>query len=152
MKRLLTLLAISLALTACDAITGKEVGRLQINQLSTEEDLVIKETTFDLLKDDEIGIWSEMDIEYEGDIGLRFKIEILRNDENLGVLEIDPTEKNITLGELRTTIGGKTTWRFSGKNTEYKIEENGKYTFKGIFIASDNPSLKVNKAEVVFKK
>ncbi len=152
MKKLLKLLAILLPLTACDALTGKEVGRLQINQLSTEGNLVIKETTMDLKKDDEIGIWSDMDIEYEGNVQLRFRIEITRDGKPIGTFEIDPTDKNITLGEVRTTLMNKTTWSFSGKNSEYQIEEDGKYTFKGILIASENSTLKVTKAEIVFKR
>jgi len=152
MKRVLKLLAISLVLTGCDALTGKEVGRLQINQLSTEGNLVIKETTLDLKKDDEIGIWSDMDIEYEGDVALRFRVEIWKDGKKLGGFEVDPTEKKITIGEVKTTVMGKTDWSFSGKSSDYKIEEDGKYTFKGILVASENSSLKVNKAEVVFKK
>ncbi|WP_254160693.1 hypothetical protein [Chryseosolibacter histidini] len=46
----------------------------------------------------------------------------------------------------------KTSWSFSGKNSEIKIEEDAQYTFKGILVASDNPSLKVTKAEVFFRK
>ena len=152
MKKLLRLLAISLVLIGCDAITGKEVGRLQINKLRSEGNLVIKETTLDLTKDDEVGIWSDMDIEYEGDVALRFRVEILRDGVNLGTFEIDPTDKNITVGEVRTIVMDKTNWRFSGKNSEYTVDKTGKYTFKGILVASENSSLKVNKAEMVFKK
>lgn len=152
MKTLLRLLAVSLVLTGCDAITGKEVGRLQINQLSTEGNLIIKEATLDLKKDDEIGIWSDMDIEYEDYVALRFRVEIWKDGKQMGGFEVDPTEKNITMGEVKTTLMGKTDWSFSGKNSEYKIEEDGKYTFKGILVASENPSLIVNKAEIVFKK
>jgi hypothetical protein len=152
MKRLLKLLAISLVLTGCDALTGKEVGRLQINQLSTAGNLVVKETTLDLRKGDEIGIWSDMDIEYEGDVALRFRVEIEKDEKTIGGFEVDPTDKNITIGEDKTTIMDKTDWSFSGRNSVYKIEEDGKYTFKGILVASENSSLKVTKAEVVFKK
>ena len=152
MKKFLTLLALTLVLSACDALTGKEVGRLQINKLSTEGNLIIKETTMDLKKDDEIGIWSEMDLEYDGDVALRFRIEILKDGEKIGGFEIDPTDKNITIGEARKTFNGHTSWNFTGKNTEYKVESDGKYTFKGILIASENSTLKITKAEVVFKK
>lgn len=146
------LLALSLVLTGCDAMLGKEVGRLQINQLSSEGNLVVKETTLDLKKDDEIAIWSDMDIEYEGDVDLRFRVEILKNGEKMGGFEIDPTKKNITTGEVKTTLMDKTSWSFSGKNSEITIEEDAQYTFKGILVASENPSLKVTKAEVFFRK
>lgn len=152
MKTLLKLLALTLILSACDALTGKEVGRLQINELSTEGNLIIKETAMDLKKDDEIGIWSEMDLEYDGDVALRFRIEILKDGEKIGGFEIDPTDKNITIGEARKTFNGHTSWNFTGKNTEYKVEADGKYTFKGILISSENSTLKITKAEVVFKK
>jgi hypothetical protein len=93
-----------------------------------------------------------MDIEYEGDVALRFRLEIWKDGKKLGRLEVDPTEKKITIGEIKTTVMGKTDWSFSGKNLNYKVEEDGKYTFKGILVASENSSLKVSKAEVIFKK
>lgn len=140
-------------LTGCNALTGEEVGRLQINQVSTDKDnLIFKEISLDLKKDEKIAIWSDMDVEYEGDVALRFRLEILKDGENLGGLEIDPTDKNITIGEIKTSLGGKTDWSFSGKNSEIKIEDDGNYTFKGILIASENSSLNVNKAEIILKK
>ena len=156
MKNSLSILAIAsfaVLLSGCDAITGKEVGRLPINEISTDDNnLILKETSIDLKKDDEIAIWSDMDIEYEGDVALRFRIEVLKNGEKLGGLEIDPTNKNITIGEIKTSIMGKTDWSFQGKNSEIKIEDDGNYTFKAILVASENPSLVINKAEVVLKK
>jgi len=156
MRRLLSILILLVSLTAltgCDALTGKEVGRLSINEISIDDNnLIFKEISLDLKKDEEIGIWSDMDIEYEGDVALRFRIEILKNGENFGAFEIDPTDKNITIGEAKTSWMGKTDWSFFGKNSEVKIEEDGNYTFKGILVASENPTLKITKAEIVLKK
>lgn len=61
-------------------------------------------------------------------------------------------DKSITIGELKTSIMGKTNWRFVGKNSKIKIEEDGKYTFKGLLVASDNPSLNIGKSEIILKK
>jgi len=156
MRKLLSIFILSVSLTlliGCDALTGEEVARLSINQISSDDNnLILKETSLNLKKDEEIAIWSDMDIEYEGDVELRFRIEILKNGENFGELEIDPTDKNITIGEVKTSLMGKTDWSFSGKNSEIKIEEDGNYTFKGILVASENPTLKVTKAEIVLKK
>lgn len=149
---LLTLL-ILLLFSSCDAITGKEVARLAINEVSTDDDnLIVKETTLTLKKDDKLSIWSDMDIEYEGDVGLLFRIDIEKNGEQHGGFEINPFDKNITIGEVKTTINNKTKWRFSGKNITLTIEDDGDYTYKGILIASDNPSLIINKAALVFKQ
>lgn len=139
-------------LIGCSAITGEEVARLPINEISTENNLVVKEVSLDLKKDEEIAFWSDIDMEYEGDASLRFRVEVLKNGEDFGGFEIDPTDKSMTLGEVRTTIMDKTDWSFSGKNSEVKIEEDGKYTFKAILVSSDNPSLKIEKAELVIKK
>ena len=140
-------------LCGCGALLGEEVGRLAINKVSNdEEQLTFEEISLDLKKGDEVAIWSDMDITYKGNVDLRFRIEVLKDGEKYGGLEIDPTDKNITIGEVKTSILGKTDWSFSGKNTEITIEEEGNYTFKGILVASENASLKVEKAEIVLKK
>lgn len=94
-------MALSLVLTGCDAMLGKEVGRLPINQLSAEGNLVIKETTLDLKKDDEIAIWSDMDIECEGDVALRFKVEMLKNGEKMGGFELIPPKRTLLQVRLK---------------------------------------------------
>lgn len=152
MKKIPFLLMLLISLVGCSAITGEEVARLPINEVSTENNLIVKEVSLDLKKDEEIAFWSDIDVEYEGEASLRFRVEVLKNGEDFGGFEIDPTDKSMTLGEVRTTIMGKTDWSFSGKNSEVKIEEDAKYTFKAILVSSDNPSLKIEKAELVIKK
>lgn len=152
MKNLISLasfILILLGITSC----GEEIARLPINAVSIDnEHLIVRDTTLELKKGDEIAIWSDMDFEHKGNVGLQFKIEILKNGEAFGGLEIDPTDKNVTTGEVKTVLMGETDWSFSGKNAEIKIEEDGSYTFKSILVASDNSTLKINKAEIVLKK
>lgn len=152
--QLLLIILMSVAfLTGCDALTGKEIARIPVNQISVNDsNLIIKETSLALKKGDEIGIWSDMDVEYEGDVYLRFKLEIWKNGAKLGGLEIDPMEKNITIGEVKTTLMDKTNWSFTGKNTEITIEEDANYTFKAILVAVSNTTLIVKKAEIILKK
>ena len=156
MKKLIptTLFLITLAiLSSCDALTGTEVGRLAINEVSTNDsNLIIKEASLDLLKDESISIWSDMDMEYEGDVEFRFRMEILKDGVTYGNLEIDPTDKNVTIGGMKTEIMGKTDWSFTGRNKSLTIEEDGHYTFRALLAASDNPSLNLKKAELVLKK
>ncbi|WP_417859351.1 hypothetical protein [Xanthomarina gelatinilytica] len=152
MKYFKFIIPVLLFLLSCNSILKKEVGRLKINKLSTESNLVIEQTELNLKKDDDIKVWSDIDIEYEGDVTLMFRIEILKDDENLGVLEVDPMEKSVTIGELKTSIMGKTNWSFTGKNSNITIEEDGIYTFRGLLVSSENPSLTITKAEIVLKK
>jgi hypothetical protein len=150
--QLLLIIAVAL-LTGCEAITGKEIARLSINQISKDtNNLIIKDTSLVLKKDEKIAFWSDIDVEYEGSASFRFKIEILKNNQNVGLLTIDPTKKNITIGEIKTSLNNKTKWSFTGKNSEFTIPEDATYTFKALFIASDNSTLKVKKAEIVLKK
>lgn len=151
-KKNIILLLVTL-LFSCDAITGEEIARLPINEITkSDENMIIKEASINLKKGDQIAIWSDMDFSYEGEVALLFRFEILRDEESLGGFEIDPTDKNLTIGEVKTSILGKTDWSFTGKNSEYDIEKDGIYTFRAILIASENSTPEVEKAEVVFKK
>ena len=139
-------------ISSCNTFTGEEIARLPINQVSTVNHEVTREITIDLKKDDEIIFWSDMDMEFEGQVSLRFRVKILKGDKEYTSLEIDPTDKNITLGEIKTSVMDKHKWRFRGRNTKIKVKEDGTYTFISQLIAEDNPTLKINKAELVIKK
>ena len=152
MSRLVTLLMLALLAASCSAITGEEIARLKINAVSSSGNFIDDEVTLALKKGDEIALWSDIDMEYDGDVNLRFRIKMFKDGTKTSELEIDPTKKNITIGEVKTKIRNNTKWSFSGKNSEIKIEEDGNYTLKSILVASKNPSLKVNKAELVLKK
>ncbi|UOX32520.1 hypothetical protein LXD69_10700 [Flavobacterium sediminilitoris] len=153
MKKITILLFSLLTLMSCDLLTGEEIARLSINKVSTsEQNIFEKETNLNLKKDEEIAFWSEMDLEYLNEAHFQFRFRIYRNDEPYGILEFNPTEKNVTIGEVKTTIGDETKWHFTGKNKTLKIKEDGNYTFKGILKTTKNPSIKVNKAIVIIKK
>ena len=139
--------------SGCNALTAKEIGRLPINEVSIDDDhLIVKETELLLKKGDQLSIWSDMNIAYQGEVSLLFKLEILKDGEQMGGMEIDPTDKKITIGEFKKQVMDQTDWSFTGRNSGFIVDDDGTYTFRGILVASDNPSLKVSKAEVVFKK
>lgn len=142
-----------LLLPGCEALTGKEIARLTVDSVSTSEHIVERSVTLPLKKGDAIGLWSHMDLSYDGDAALRFKVRIVQPDSTeLPMLELDPMQKNITIGEMQSTIGGHTNWSFTGKNGEVKVPADGTYTFRTILVAQDNPTLQVKKAELLLKK
>ena len=151
-KKLIISLTLPLLLISCSALTGEEIGRLPINKLSINKNYIIKEVTLELKKGDEIAFWSDMDLAYEGNVNLIFRLKIFKNGTQFTTIDIDPFKKNITVGEVKTTLNGKTNWSFTGKNSELKIEEDATYNIKGILIATKNTSLKVTRAELVIKK
>ena len=150
---LLLIVLISFSTIQCSGLLGEEEALLPINAVSVDDNnLIVKEATLKLDSGTVISFWSEMDMEYEGDMGFEFRIEVIKGDEQVAYIEIDPTDKNISLNEVFTEINNKTNWRFTWKNGEYNIPETGTYTFKSILIASPNESLKLEKAELILKK
>ncbi|UYZ64206.1 hypothetical protein [Hymenobacter weizhouensis] len=152
MKHLIWGSLLAASLSSCSALFGEEVARLPVNAVSTAGREVVRETSLPLRKDDVLAVWSDMDMAYDGEAPVRFQILVLKNGAPFNQLEIDPTEKNVSVGEVKTSLNGKTNWRFSGKNAEVTIPENATYTFKARLIAANNPTLLIKRAEVVLKK
>jgi hypothetical protein len=150
MKSLLNFSMI-LLLVACNALTGEEVGRLSVNKVSTEDNLASQETFVELKAHDEIVFWSDMDMEYEGNVDLRFRIVVKKDGKPYQNLELDPTVKDLTIGETKTTLNDKTSWSYFGQNIIFNVQEDGKYTF-AILVASENSTLIIRKAELVLKR
>lgn len=149
----LYLILLSVFIISCDSIIGEEIARLPINKVSTGEDkLFEEEAVLDLKKGDKISFWSDIDLEYKDELFFGFRIRVWKNNVPYGVIEFESTDKNITIGEFKTNINGKTKWSFTGKNSEIEIKEDAKYKFRGIFKTSTNESLVVNKAELIIKK
>ncbi|GAA4245184.1 hypothetical protein KO504_04010 [Winogradskyella psychrotolerans] len=151
MKKIAFVIFFCFLLIGCSKLLGEEVARLEINKTSNTE-LYPKEAALSLSKGEKISFWTDTDVVYEDDVALIYTVEIWKDSVNIGGLKLDALKTNPTVMELRKTIGNKTSWSFSGKMKHITIKETGNYTFKAILNSSDNPSLKINKAELVLKK
>ncbi len=136
----------------CKEIISEEIARIPVNSVSSEDSLIIREVNVYLHAKDIVSFWTEMDIEFEGELFFEFQIKILKDSIVMGGLKIDPFKKEMTINELKRTVLNKTKWRFTGKNATIGIPEDGNYTFEAILISNQNNSLKVNKAEIILKK
>ena len=144
----LIILSFLTMLLGCGAITGEEIARLSINQVDTEA----IETSVVLEKGEAIFVWSNMDLEFEGKLRLKFKMEILKEGEHLDYITIDPTDRTkLTLNQFRTSKGNKTKLSFSRRNAQINIPENGNYTFKA-YLESRTSNLKIDKADLVLRR
>lgn len=152
MRPLLYLPLLLLLFPSCEAITGEELARLAIDTLSTPDHFVMREATLILKKGDAVALWSHLDMAYDGQADLTMRVRVVKNDADLQLFELDPTEKSVTVGETKTEFNGHTEWSFTGKNAEYTVPEDGAYTFKAILTAEENPSLVIRKAELVLKQ
>jgi hypothetical protein len=145
-------LLVLLGLSSCEAMLGKEIARLSVDAVSTEGNSVQKETGLDLKKGEEIALWSHVDLEYDGPLEMRFQLQLLRDTMVEVEMEIDPFEKNVTVGERKTEMGDHTNWSFTGKNGTITISRDGHYTVRTRLVASENGSLVLRKAELILKK
>ncbi|WP_139922166.1 hypothetical protein [Hymenobacter sp. DG01] len=152
LHKLLAVLVLAAPLSACDSLFGKEVARLPINTISTPGQEVVKDATLQLQQGEELALWSDIDMAYDGEAPVRFQVQVFQNGAPYQQLELDPTEKNVTVGEVKTTVNGKTNWSFTGKNATLTAPKMGTYMFKARLVAAPNPTLVVKKAELVLKK
>ncbi len=143
---------ITLPLLSGCGFTAKEIGRISIDDLSTKENIQPKSIELNLNDGDNLSYWTEMNIEFEGELALEFQVQLSLDGKTLGIKSFDPFDRDITMGEFKSTVLNKTKWKFSGRMKEFNISQNGNYKFEVILISNGNESLKLNKAEFVFKK
>lgn len=149
----LVFFSLILLLFSCDNMTGKEVGRMRVNAISTPGNFLHKEDSVYLAAGETLNFWSEMNVEYAGNISLLFKLKIWKDGEQWGVVEVNPFEKNITIGETKTTVAGKTHWKFTGKSLSMNFPQAGEYKFSAILVqTAPSEQLKLKKAELVLRK
>ena len=137
----------------CDALTGKEVARLSIDQLTVDQsDLKTQSTTIDLEAGDRLNLWAHMDLEYEGELALEFQLLVIKEGDTLNMLPLNPFEVDITMNEVKTSFNNKTDWRFAGRMNYLDIEDSGTYEFQTLLLANVGANPTINKADLVFKK
>ncbi len=151
MRSLFLLGLFAVVAAGCDKIFGEEVARIRIDELSDKE-LFVKETILNLKKDEEIAFWADMDMDYENDLSLMYSIEIWKDGKMLGGFDLDAMDVNPRMMEVKTSFNDKTSWSYTGKMRSFKAGDTGSYLFKAILRSSGNPTLVLNKAELVFKK
>ena len=139
-------------LAACSAITGEEIARINIDHISTKENLDWKSIELDLNAGEKIHLWSEMDMKYEGALALRYQLQVIKDTDTLGYIEFDPMDKNITIGEIKTSFGNKTNWKFSGRSDTWNVQDSGHYFLRAILVSNGNESLELKKSDIVLKK
>jgi hypothetical protein len=147
-----TVLLLSLAgLASCDALTGKEVGRTTFTAVSTPEKMVYQRTKLKLAKGEKIQFWADMDISYDGPLELEFFVQ-LPKELGLPPQRLDPLHTSLTVSEVKTVVGEHTTRSFSGRMGSFEAPATAEYDFGTLLLSSDNATLQLKKADLVFRK
>jgi hypothetical protein len=132
--------------------TGKEVGRIPVNTASTDLMIVKESNPIPLKKGEKLYFWADMNMEYEGDLELRFVTEIYKDGQNIGSVDLNPMDNDIKMNAVETSFGNSHKASYLGRMDFLEIKEDGAYTFKTALSSNSNPTLKLNKAELVLRK
>lgn len=149
---LILITAVVITIAACAALSSKEIGRLSFTKPFDDVRPEWKKMRLSLKQGEILRFWADMDLEYTGSVDMIYSIRLVRGTDTLVVPDLNPFEKKITVGEVKTTVMGKTKWSFSGQMHTIGVKEDGKYTVLARFSSSLNNSLKLRKADLVFKK
>lgn len=98
-------IALGLSAVAC----GKEAGRVPFTAEGA------KDATFDL-KAGDVAFWTDIDLSFEGNEGLVYKIDLMQNGANVGTTTCNPLGNlPVKTGWVSTDIGNKHSRSGSGK-------------------------------------
>ena len=142
------------AFVSCSAIFGEEFERIPINKISTSGNLHMGAARFDLQKGEEISLWADFDVEYDGGLELEYQIVIVVDEKDtLDMLAFDPFEANVTMNSKSITINRHHEYSAEAKLATYEADETGSYEFNVVVFASRNPDeFTFNKGDLVFRK
>lgn len=139
------------SLMSCDALTGKEIARATFTNVSTPEKLEYKSTLIKLEKGEKIWFWTEMNLEYDGSLKLEFLVQFAKT-MGLPSIRLNPLQKDISINETKMVVGNHVSWSFSGRIGSFEAPVAANYDMGTLLLSSDNPTLKLKKAVLVFKK
>ena len=132
-------------------IKGEEVLSIEIDQLSADDvqrpgygEITIEDST-------NFSIWSEFDVEYEGNVRFQYYVAIYRSDSLIFDGRIDPMEGNLTVGETKTTVNGKTKWKFSKLNGEMYLINKGSYDVVVKLFSTADSLVTLNSANFILR-
>lgn len=136
--------ALLFAVTAC----GKEAGRVR---LAAEGNGAVEVT----LDSGEVAFWTDLDIAYEGDATLNYRIEMFQNGNKAGTAECNPLgHLPVKTGWVETSIGSSHSRRGSGKmDCTAKLVTAGPTIVKTTLAFGKRPtSVTLKKADLVIKQ
>jgi len=162
MKQLTAIFFTSLVFCLASFMSGgEEFARMSFDKAvgsSTEITQVafdngFKSQTFELEAGDQITLYTDIDIEYEGSILLDFlTVMVSEDNDTVHVSQTIPNDSELATRHTSKTFGSKKSESFKTKIGRFKIPENNTYFLKSIFRSSINKSLTLSKADVVVMK
>lgn len=132
-----------LALVGC----GKELGRVPLSAEGAAETTVT-------LSAGEVSFWTDLDIEYEGDAVLAYKIDLLQGGKSVATAACDPLGRlPVKTGWVETNLGDSHKRKGSGKMDCKATVPAGATSAKVTLAFGKKPAkVQLRKADLVLKQ
>lgn len=143
MQRLFCLLCCLIVLTGCES----EIGTIDLSKNHTGA------IQLHLEKNEELQIWTRMDIEYKELPLMVYDFRFMQGDQTLINGGNDPLAAEPKKDEVKKQIEGINQWSFYGKlEGTFIAPKDTIFTIQTALIKNNSPELKINQAEIVFVK
>ncbi len=149
------------SLSSCNMMGGDEVGRIPFNKaVGSEIELTLetfnsgfKAQSLDLVTGDVVSLWTDLDIEYEGELKMDYIVYVISSaNDTVESLQALPLEVNVSVRSVETTFGNKHAKKHLGKMSTLEIKEEGTYSFSAVLRSAVNKTLVIEKADLVLRK
>ncbi len=152
------LMVTTLSIFGCKELFQKEIARVKAGIVKNHNNPQFHSTTLNLKQGEIVYLWTDVDVEFTGDIDFIYLVKVTGRDNRPVKYEIRPLEDNqrkVTLNERKIVFNNKTKWSFSCYYYTYKADTSGEYTFESVLAISaksKGASFAVNKSDLVLKK
>ncbi|MCI5058690.1 MAG: hypothetical protein MRY83_21440, partial [Flavobacteriales bacterium] len=125
------------------------------DQQITQEiyDAGFKNTSINLKKGDEVSVWTDLDISYEGDLRMDYIVLILNGNDTVYSVQALPFDVNVKMKSVETSLGNKHNMSYEGKMATFPpLPDDGEYVFSSVLRSSVNETIELRKADLVIRK
>lgn len=128
---------------------GSEIGKIPIKEIGP-----VSSTQIKIIGDKKITFWTQLDIKYDGNVGMNYFISFLKNGTMVSQAICNPFNVNIKIKSLITNLNDHHTKHYLGKmSCETSLPESGEYTVNTqLMLLPDSPSPTLTQADLILKQ
>lgn len=148
MRHVLWSLAVLLSSGCCGAVFGKEVTRVALSKEGSGEATATLEAG-------DVHFWTDLAIEYTGNAGLSYRVELLQGGKPVATTTCNPLgHMSVKTSWVETNVGDSHSRKGMGKmDCTVKLSTAGATTVKTTLAYSTKPSqVTLTKADLVLKQ
>lgn len=151
------ILNISLFL-GCGAFSQETLAFIEAELIEDFDHSEFNSITLSLQKDEKIYFWTDLDVEFTGNVDLVYLLKVTEPDNTITKYEIRPFDEDkrtITINEKKIVINNSTKWSFTSYYYSFIVENEGEHTFEcalTMISSSDKTTNIINKSNLIIKR